>query len=99
MLSRPPSDLFEEPGDQRSQDEWVVGLSVVERKADATGMPQVPLPAVQVPSCGADVKQDHVGTPLDQPAAKVNLQQQSKANPEKVYLQIQMHWKQIAQTI
>lgn len=70
------ADLFEEPGDEAAQDERVVGLSVVVGQADVAGLPQIPLPAVQVPGCWADVKQDHVGAALDQPAAKMNLQHQ-----------------------
>lgn len=67
------ADLLEEPGHQGAQDEGVVGLAVVVRQADVAALPQVALPAVQVPGCGTNVKQDDVRVPLDQPAAKVNL--------------------------
>ena len=65
--------LFEEPGYQGSKDERVVGLLVVRRHADTTGVPQVPPPAIQVPGCRLYVKQDHIGAALYQPAPKVDL--------------------------
>lgn len=67
------ADLFEEPGHQGAQDEGVVGLAVVEWQADVAALPQVALPAVQVPGCGTNVKQDDVRVPLNQPAAKMDL--------------------------
>lgn len=68
-----PADLFEKPGNQRSQDERIIGLSVVVGQADAAGLPQVALPAVQVPGRGADVEENHIRTALDQPSAKMHL--------------------------
>lgn len=68
------ADLLEEPGHQGTQDEGVVGLAVVVWQADVAALPQVALPAVQVPGCRTNVKQDDVRVPLNQPAAKVNLQ-------------------------
>lgn len=85
------ADLFEEPGNQGAQDECVVGLSVVVGQADAAGLPQVTFPAVQVPGCRTDVKQDHIGAALDQPAAKMNLQhqhQQRKPTERSTILEI-----------
>ncbi len=65
--------LLEEPGHKRTKDEWVVGLSVVIGQPDAARAPQIPLPAVQVPGSGPNIKEDDVWTTLNQPAAKVHL--------------------------
>lgn len=78
-----PADLFEEPGNQGAQNEWVIGFPVMKGKANVAGVPQVPFPAVQVPGCRTSVKQDHIGAALNQPAAKMNLQHQNQ----------EVHWE------
>lgn len=60
-----PADLFEEPGDQGAQDKRVIGLSVVVGQANVAGLPEVPLPPLQVPGSRGDVEQDHIGAALD----------------------------------
>lgn len=79
------ADLFEEPGNQRAQNEWVIGFPVMKGEANVAGVPQVPFPAVQVPGCRTNVKQDHIGAALNQPAAKMNLQHENQ----------EVHWAQI----
>lgn len=63
-----PTYLAQEPGDQISEDNCLIGFMIGIRRWDARGIPQIALPLVEPPIARASIDEQHPGSSLNEPA-------------------------------